>query len=113
MQFINLELFSVVMFFISFFGIITGRNIIKSIVSITLMETSVVMFIISIGFSSGMTPPIGQNLENAADPLPQALMITAIVIGVAVTAVNFTMLISLYRQYKSAEWDIVKNNNLE
>jgi len=113
MNFLNLELFSVVMFFISFFGIITCRNIIKSIVSITLMETSVIMFIISIGFSGGMTPPIGQNLENTADPLPQALMITAIVIGVAVTAVNFTLLISLYRQYKSAEWDIVKNNNLE
>lgn len=77
------------------------------------MEMAVIMFIISIGFSDGMTPPIGQNLENATDPLPQALMITAIVIGVAVTAINFTMLISLYRQHKSTDWDIIKKNNME
>jgi multicomponent Na+:H+ antiporter subunit C len=113
MNIFNLEIFSVIMFFIGFYGIITSKNIIKSVVSIVLMEMAVIMFIISIGFSDGMTPPIGQNLENATDPLPQALMITAIVIGVAVAAVNLTMLISLYRQYKSTDWDVLKKGNLE
>jgi len=113
MDFLNLELFSVIMFFIAFYGLITSKNIIKSIVSITLMEMAVIMFIISIGFLDGMTPPIGQNPENATDPLPQALMITAIVIGVAVAAVNLTMLISLYRQFKSTDWDVIKKKNTE
>jgi multicomponent Na+:H+ antiporter subunit C len=109
----SLEFFSVIMFFISFYGIITSQNIIKSIVCITLLEMAVIMFIVSIGFKEGMVPPIGQNLENTSDPLPQALMITAIVIGVAVSAVSLTMLISIYRQYKSTDWDAIKKKNME
>jgi len=110
---INFEIFSVIMFFLGFYGIITSKNIIKSIVSVIIMETAVIMFIISIGFIEGMKTPIGQNLENAADPLPQALMITAIVIGVAVSAVSLTILISLYRQFNSTDWDTIKKKNTE
>ena len=113
MKFLNAEYFSVLMFFISFYGLITSKNIIRSIVSIGLMEMAVIMFIISIGFVDGMTPPIGQNLENVADPLPQALVITAIIIGVTVSAVNLIMLISLYRQYQTTDWDTVKRKNTE
>ena len=77
------------------------------------MEMAVTMFIISIGFSDGMTAPIGSELENAADPLPQALVITAIIIGVAVAAVNLTMLISLYRQHNTTDWDTVDMKKTE
>ena len=113
MDFLNLELFSVIMFFIAFYGLITSKNIIKSIVSITLMEMAVIMFIITIGFTDGMKAPIGRNLENTSDPLPQALVITAIIIGVTVAAVNLTMLITLYRQYNTTDWDTVKKKNSE
>lgn len=113
LKFLNYEYFAVILFFVAFYGLITGKNIIKSVISISLMEMSVIMFITGIGFSEGMTPPIGKNLENAADPLPQALVITAIIIGVAVAAVNLTMLISLYRQHKSTDWDTVKKTNPE
>jgi len=108
MNFFGWEYFSFFLFAISFFGLITSKNIVKSIISITLMEMAVTMFIVSIGFADGMTAPIGNKLENAADPLPQALVITAIIIGVAVAAVNLTMLISLYRQYKTTDWDTVE-----
>lgn len=113
MNFLKLDFFSVALFFISFYGLITSKNIIKSIVAIGLLETSVIMFLLSLGFADGMRPPIGQNQELAADPLPQALVITAIIIGITVTAVNLTMLISLYRQYKSTDWDMVKTKNSE
>jgi len=103
------EYFAIALFFISFYGLITSRNIIKSVISIGLMEIAVVMFLLSIGYFEGIRPPIGENLNNTADPLPQAMVITAIVIGITVTAVNLTMLISLYRQDKSTDWDIVKD----
>jgi len=108
MDFLKLEYFCIALFFISFYGLIASKNIIKSIVSIILMEMAVIMFIVSIGFTEGMRPPMGTNLENVSDPLPQALVITAIIIGITVSAVNLTMLISLYRQYKSTNWDILK-----
>ena len=113
MKFLSVEFFSIAMFFISFYGLITGKNIIKSIVSIGLLETSVILFLMSIGFVDGMKPPIGLNPENAADPLPQAMVITAIVIGITIPAVNITFFISLCRQYKTADWDTVKKKNTE
>ena len=109
MRYNVIEIFAVAAFFISFYGLITSRGVIKSIVSIAVMEVSVIVFFLSIGFVEGMKPPIGQEISNAADPLPQALVITAIIIGVALTAVNLTMIISLTRQFNATEWDILKN----
>jgi len=104
----RLELFALVLVFISFYGQITSKSIIKSVVSFVLMEMALVMFFLSIGFTSDYTPPIGRELVHIADPFPQALVITTIIIGVAITAVNLTILISLSRQYKTMDWDVVK-----
>jgi len=106
-----LEIASIAMFFMGFFGLISGNNIIKSVIFIVLMETGVIMFFLSVGFSSGFLPPIGEHLMEygyLADPLPSALMITAIVIGLSVTAINITMLMTLLRKYRTADWDAVQ-----
>ncbi|MCL2366023.1 MAG: cation:proton antiporter subunit C [Oscillospiraceae bacterium] len=114
MNFEIVELFAIAMFFISLFGLITSKGVIKGIISMITMEIAVVMFFLSIGFQTGILPPIGRDVgDNVADPLPQALMITAIIIGVAVTAVNMTMLIALSRQFKTTEWDILKKKKME
>ena len=112
------ELSSVLVFFTGFYGLIASNNAIKSIASIGIMEIAVVMFLLSFGFFPGIRPPIGPDITNVsaaevADPLPQALVITAIIIGIAVTAVNLTMLISLVKQYKTADWSIIKRKNKE
>ena len=109
------ELFTVAMFFISFYGLITTSNMIKSIVFTVIMETAVIMFFLGIGYRSGILPPIGTDLEPylIADPLPQALMITAVVIGLSSTAVNIIMFITLFRKYGTANWGTVKNKNAE
>lgn len=114
MRFEVVEMFAVIMFFISFYGLIVSKNAVKSIILIVLMEASVIMFFLSIGYNRGMLPPIGdniQNIYNVADPLPQALMITAVIIGLAVTAVNITMLITLCRKIKSTDWDVIKEKS--
>ena len=116
MNFEIVELFCIILFFVSFYGLIVSKNIIKSIVFIVLMETSVIMFFLSFGFQTGILPPIGQNLqyvEIIGDPLPQALMLTAIIIGMSVTAVNIIMVISLYRKYQTTDWDTAKAKSLE
>ena len=107
------EVFAALVFFIGFYGLITGRSAIKSIIFIGIMEIAVIIFFLSLGFRSGIVPPIGLNLENTADPLPQALMITDIIIGLAATAVSLTMLISLCRQSKTMDWDNIQKNNME
>ena len=112
-----IELCALLMFFIGFFGLITSKNVIKSIVFISVVEMAVIIFWIGIGFRTGMVPPIGEFLSEdiayIADPLPQALMLTAIIIGMSVTAANIVMLITLVRKVKSTDWDTIKAKSVE
>ena len=107
-----LEIFSIALFFIAFFGLITSDNTIKSIIFILLIQTSVVMFWLKLGAETDAmpAPPIIHDaaiLEEAgyiADPLPQALTLTAIIIGFAVVAIIITMLNTLFRQHGTTDW---------
>ena len=103
------EVFAIIVFFISFYGMISSNNIIKTIASIGIMEIAVIMFFLGMGFLDGMKPPIGLDMEYVADPLPQALVITTIIIGITVCAVNVSMLITLCRQLKAVDWDIIES----
>ena len=110
-----LDFFPIVLFFISFFGLITSKNVIKTIVFILLLQTAVIMFWLGLGARYGIMPPIIydaahlDNLYAIADPLPQALMITAIIIGISVTAVNLVMLNTLIRKYNTSEWKTLRD----
>jgi len=102
------EICSIFVFFVSFYGLISSNNIIKTIASIGIMEIAIIMFFLGIGFFDGIKPPIGTNMEHVADPLPQALVITTIIIGITVCAINISMLITLCRQLKAVDWDIIE-----
>ena len=105
MDFINGETISIVLFFIGLYGLIARRNVIKSIVSIGILQVACILFFLSINFIEGSLPPLKDSADHiVADPLPQALMITAIVIGISVTAVSLTMFITLYHKYGSTNW---------
>ncbi|ABR47359.1 NADH-ubiquinone oxidoreductase, chain 4L [Alkaliphilus metalliredigens QYMF] len=78
---------------------------IKAIISIEIMQSAIVLFFVTINFQVGAQPPIGVGHQtNVSDPLPQALMLTAIVIGVAVTAVSLAMLIAIQHKYGTTDW---------
>lgn len=114
MDLINGQNISILLFFIALYGIIARRNIIKTIISLGIMETSVIIFFISLNFEENKLPPIGVGTPiDTANPLPQALMITAIVIGVAVTAVSLTMFITLYHKYGTTNWQKAKIKRVE
>jgi len=110
-----LDIFPVLLFFIAFFGLITTSNIIKSIVFVMLMQTAVIMFWLGVGSRLGVAPPIIVDVaylespDAIADPLPQALMLTAIIIGIAVTAVNITMLNGLFKKHKTVNWQSMQS----
>lgn len=109
MHWINGETISLVLFCVGLYGLIARRNMIKSIISLGILEVSVILYFITLHALPDMRPPIGDlPPELMADPLPQALMITAIVIGISVTAVNLTLFISLYHQYGTTNWDKAK-----
>jgi len=100
------EIGAIVIFFLGVYGMIVHRNIMKSILSLSVMDAAVILFFLAGGGSGSTAAPIGSEIASgAADPIPQALMITAIVIGVAVTAVALTMLIYIHNKYGTSNWE--------
>lgn len=103
------EAAGLLLFVIGLYGLAARRNIIKSVLSLGVMEIGVIVFFLGIRFVPGARPPIGAEGGQGAvaDPVPQALMITAIVIGVAVTAAALMMFSVLYHRYGSTNWRTV------
>ncbi len=100
------------LFLIGIYGLLARRNIMKTIMSFTIMQAAIILYFLNINLEEYALPPIG-NSAPMADPIPQALMITAIVIGVGVTAVGLTMFISLYHHYGTTNWMKVINKRKE
>ena len=84
------------------------KNIVKTIMSICIAEVAIILFFLSINYERGGVPPIGEAVVTPVDPFVQALMITAIVIGIAVTAFAISLFIGLYRRYGKTHWDKAK-----
>jgi multicomponent Na+:H+ antiporter subunit C len=83
--------------------ILIKRNLIKVIIGLSIIDTGVNLFLISVGYISKGTAPIfskpGLDSASMVSPLPQALVLTSIVIGVAVLALALSLAIRLYRHY--------------
>ena len=107
-QWLSAQNISLLLFFIGVLGLATQRNIVRTIVAVNIMDVGAILFLITVNYVPGNLPPV-RPPEGAviADPLPQALMITAIVIGIAVTAVSLAVFITLFRRYGSADWETV------
>jgi multisubunit Na+/H+ antiporter MnhC subunit len=100
----------ILLFLIGIWGIISQRNIIKMIISFSILDTGIHLILVSIGYIRNRTAPIigegvtGANATNKiTDPVPQALVLTAIVIGVGITALLLSYALKLYRQNKTLE----------
>jgi multicomponent Na+:H+ antiporter subunit C len=93
---------SLILFLIGLHTILAHSNIIKKIMGINIMETSIFLFFVSIGYIKGGSAPIlledGQN-AGFVNPIPTALILTGIVVAVSVTAYALSLAIKLYRFY--------------
>ena len=100
MEFNAVEAAGLLMFLIGLYGLMARRNILKSILCLGVMDIGVILFFLGSRFEAPAQPPIEPVAAGAvlADPVPQALMITAIVIGIAVTAVALVMFSALYHR---------------
>lgn len=105
---LNIELFlSLLIFLVGLFNVIRSKNLVKSIVGFGILNTAVILFFVLLSTQTGASTPIhgDSNLLGAMiDPLPQALMITAIVIGAASSSLALMMSIKLFHYYGSLEW---------
>lgn len=82
--------------------VLTQPNLIKKVIGLNVMETAIFLFFISMGNIYGGVPPIfnpATGGEIYVNPLPQALILTGIVVSFSVTAFALSIIISLYRFY--------------
>ena len=86
---------------IGLYALVFKRNLIKMIIGITLIESGVNLFLITLGYRKGSIAPIYTSSPGGimALPIPQALTLTSIVIGVAVLALMLSLVIHIYRHY--------------
>ena len=93
---------------ISMYCILCKRNLIKIVIGLTVLGDSVNLFLICLGYKFGGIPPIitEEYLRNlpvfftlAVDPLPQAFVLTAIVINMSITALALALAVKIYQYY--------------
>lgn len=106
-------LFCALLFAIGLYGILVKRNLIKIIIGLTIMEYAIFLFFAVIGYVKDGTPPIiVKGLEEGVtfvDPLPQALVLTAIVIGLATTALVVSIAVRIYERYGTFDVREIRN----
>lgn len=95
-----------------FYIVISANNLVKKIVGLNVFQVSVFMLYITMGKVSGGTAPI--VLEGAtqySNPLPHVLILTAIVVGVATTAVGLALIVRIKRAYGTVEENEFKDRD--
>ena len=97
---------------IGFWGMMTRKNIIQIIIGFSLTDTGVHMVMVAIGYLNGRTAPIidaavdrSQAASTLVDPIPSALVLTEIVIGLGITALMLSYAIQIYKKNRSLSID--------
>ena len=87
-----------------FYIVISANNLVKQIVGLNIFQTSVFMMYISIGkVSGGSAPIVAEGIKAYSNPLPHVLILTAIVVGVATTAVGLALVVRIKKAYGTVE----------
>ncbi len=96
------------------FIIITSQNYIKKIVGLAIFQTSVFVFFVSLAKIIDGTAPILNSINNVySNPLPHVLILTAIVVGVATSALGLAIVLQIYKNYGSVEENEIKKEELK
>lgn len=85
------------------------RNLIRSVIGLIILANAVNLFLLSAGAYRGIDPAYTTADQVSSDPLPQALILTAIVISMGGTAFVLSMLYIISARYKTADMDEVDN----
>jgi len=107
-----------VLILVGLYGALTKKNIVKIIIGLLIMGYGVNLFLILLGYRKDGVAPVIDNVKEigtvatlGVDPLPQALVLTSIVIGLGVLALAVSLAIRLYERYGT--FDITKIKRLK
>jgi multicomponent Na+:H+ antiporter subunit C len=97
-----------------FYIVISRGNLIKKVIGLNIFQTSVFLLYITIGKVRGGTAPIlEEGFEVYSHPLPSVLILTAIVVGVATTAMALALIVRIKESYGTIEEDEIRERDVE
>ena len=122
MEYLNIEYIAMITGFslmiLGIWAILTQKNLIKIVIGFTLFDTGLNTIIVSLAYIKGRTAPILDSeglikdaVNKIVDPVPQALVLTAIVIGLGVTALMLAYVVKMHKEKGTLE--INKFNDLK
>ena len=96
----------VILIMLGMYVVMADPNLVKKVIGLNIFQTAVFIFYISMGELEGGTAPIlSEAFTRYVNPLPHVLILTAIVVGVATTALALALVVRIYRAYESVEED--------
>ncbi|MBN2723274.1 MAG: cation:proton antiporter subunit C [Deltaproteobacteria bacterium] len=103
--------------FIGIWGMLTKKNIIRIIIGFSLFDTGLHVVLVGLGYLKNRTAPIVDAdlpakaaSSQSVDPVPQAIVLTAIVIGLAVTSVLLVFALKLYQSKNTLDINKLRDN---
>jgi len=100
----------ILLMMVGFYTVISRGNLVKKIAGLNIFQTSVFLLYISIGnVEDGTTPIIAEGFTQYSNPLPHVLILTAIVVGVATTALGLALVVRIKEAYGTVEEDDIQN----
>jgi multicomponent Na+:H+ antiporter subunit C len=107
------ELFTLATILLGFFGVIFKENLVMKIVAMDVMSTGVVGYYVVLAAIGGLFTPIVTNRPQGsyADPVPQSVILTAIVIGLSIQALMLVGVMKLARDNPTLEVKEIEKSN--
>ncbi len=95
-----------------FYAIVAKPNLVKKLIGLSMFQSAVFLCYITIGKIEGGTAPImGEGAELFSSPLPQVLILTAIVVSISTTALGLGLVLRIKDEYGSIEEDEIQEQD--
>ena len=112
---VAIYLLTFAVFVAGIYAVVARKNVIKIIIGVLLIDYAVNLLLVLVGYRAGGGAPIlsegqaaGDFAAASVDPLPQAMVLTSIVIGLGLTALMVAMAIRLYEKYNTFDMDKIR-----
>lgn len=107
-------IFTLAIIGVAVYGMCVSSNIIKSIICFNIIQAGIILLFILLASDTGTEIPIiSEFVKDVVDPLPQALMITAIVISASITALALMFSVKIFHYYGTLNWNELSQKELD
>ncbi|MCL7417078.1 MAG: cation:proton antiporter subunit C, partial [Halalkalicoccus sp.] len=103
----------IVLLSVGLYMVIASQNLVKKVIGVNLFQTAIFLFFVASAYVEGGAVPVVPKdpagpTEVIVSPLPHVIVLTAIVVGVALTAVGLALIVRIYTEYGTLREDVLR-----